>query len=331
MPVALAARATVNVPTAVSAAPAPSVMVSVAVAPEVETDASVPPEGTAVASRSGVGGGGERLGEGRQHAVDLAVRVDVVHDQRARDEDRLGPVGRRGGRKRGEVAGGVADAGGVGGERDGERADGGVGAPAPSVMVSVAPGRDGDRGERAARGDVRERPRRGAGRVGGERLGEGGVTRSTLPLALVSCMTATRAPGAPCRRARSGERGLVGRPRRGYRSRSRRATTLKVPTAVLGARRPRRCSAWRSPGSTDARVPPEGTAAASRGGVGGGGERLREGRGDPVDLAVCVDVVHDERAATRTGLAPSAGAVAANEERLPARRGCRWRWWPGRR
>ena len=46
MPVALAARATVNVPTAVFAAPAPSVIVSVAPAPEVATLASVPPLGT---------------------------------------------------------------------------------------------------------------------------------------------------------------------------------------------------------------------------------------------------------------------------------------------
>ena len=46
IPVALVARATVKEPTAVSGAPAPSVIVSVATADETETEASVPPEGT---------------------------------------------------------------------------------------------------------------------------------------------------------------------------------------------------------------------------------------------------------------------------------------------
>ena len=43
MPAALLASATVNVPTAVLAAPAPSVRVRVAVDPDTATEASVPP------------------------------------------------------------------------------------------------------------------------------------------------------------------------------------------------------------------------------------------------------------------------------------------------
>jgi len=46
MPVPLAARATVKAPTAVFAAPPPSVIVSVAPVPDVATPASVPPLGT---------------------------------------------------------------------------------------------------------------------------------------------------------------------------------------------------------------------------------------------------------------------------------------------
>src|SRR5207244_5988166 len=46
MPAALVARATVKAPTAVSGAPAPSLMVRVATAPEAETEASEPPLGT---------------------------------------------------------------------------------------------------------------------------------------------------------------------------------------------------------------------------------------------------------------------------------------------
>ena len=46
IPVALAARATVKVPTAVFAAPAPSAIVRVATAPAVATLDSVPPLGT---------------------------------------------------------------------------------------------------------------------------------------------------------------------------------------------------------------------------------------------------------------------------------------------
>lgn len=46
IPVAVAARATVRLPTVVSAAPVPSVMVKVARVPATATDASVPPDGT---------------------------------------------------------------------------------------------------------------------------------------------------------------------------------------------------------------------------------------------------------------------------------------------
>src|SRR5256885_863896 len=46
MPLALVARATVKLPTAVSTAPAPSAMVSVATDPLVDTEPSVPPDGT---------------------------------------------------------------------------------------------------------------------------------------------------------------------------------------------------------------------------------------------------------------------------------------------
>ena len=48
MPVALAARTTLKVPTAVLAAPAPSLIVRVAVVPAVETAASVPALGMLV-------------------------------------------------------------------------------------------------------------------------------------------------------------------------------------------------------------------------------------------------------------------------------------------
>ena len=54
MPLALAARATLKVPTAVLAAPAPSVIVRVAVAPAVETAASVPALGTFVSVHGAV-------------------------------------------------------------------------------------------------------------------------------------------------------------------------------------------------------------------------------------------------------------------------------------
>ena len=53
IPVAFVASATVKAPTAVSGAPAPSVIVSVAVAAETATEASVPPRGD-VASVHGV-------------------------------------------------------------------------------------------------------------------------------------------------------------------------------------------------------------------------------------------------------------------------------------
>ena len=53
MPPALVARETVNVPTAVLAAPAPSLRLRVAVEPETATDARVPAEGT-LASAQGV-------------------------------------------------------------------------------------------------------------------------------------------------------------------------------------------------------------------------------------------------------------------------------------
>ena len=48
MPAVFAASATLNVPTAVFAAPAPSVMVNVAVVPLTTTDDSDPAEGTLV-------------------------------------------------------------------------------------------------------------------------------------------------------------------------------------------------------------------------------------------------------------------------------------------
>ena len=46
MPVAALASATVKEPTAVSGAPAPSVIVSVATVPETEIELRLPPEGT---------------------------------------------------------------------------------------------------------------------------------------------------------------------------------------------------------------------------------------------------------------------------------------------
>ena len=103
----------------------------------------------------GVGRRGERLREGRLHAVDPAVRIDVLHDERARDEDRLGAIRRRGGREGGEIAGGIADTGGVRGERDGEGADRGVGsARAFGDRERGDRSRDRDGGERSAGGDV---------------------------------------------------------------------------------------------------------------------------------------------------------------------------------
>src|SRR5207302_3339869 len=123
----------------------------------------------------GVRGGGECLREGGGDAVDPAVAVHVLHRQRARHEHRLRPVRGGGGGEGGEVAGGVADAGGVGGEGDGEGPDGGVGGARPLADGEGGDGAgDGDGGERAPARDARERPGGGAGAVGGERLGEGG-------------------------------------------------------------------------------------------------------------------------------------------------------------
>ena len=84
MPVALVASAIVKLLTAVSGAPAPSVIVRVAAVPEVVTEARLPALGTLL-SVQGVGAGavgGERFGEGRDGMVDFAVGVGVLHHQR---------------------------------------------------------------------------------------------------------------------------------------------------------------------------------------------------------------------------------------------------------
>ena len=128
MPVALVASATVKEPTAVFAAPAPSVIVSVAVLVATATLASVPPLGTLASVHGAVPADvrRERLREHRGDVVDLAVGVGVLH--RHDDQDGLGAVGRCGRGERGLVAGGVADTGCARGERDGEAADRRIGA-----------------------------------------------------------------------------------------------------------------------------------------------------------------------------------------------------------
>ena len=84
MPAELAASAIVNEPAAVLAAPDPSAIVSVATAPLTVTDCSDPPEGTLANVHGAVPAvyGRERVVEGREHLVDLAVRVRVLHDER---------------------------------------------------------------------------------------------------------------------------------------------------------------------------------------------------------------------------------------------------------
>ena len=136
MPVALAASTTRKVPTAVFWAPAPSAMTSVAVAPEVETEDERAARGH-IGERpgGGVGGGLQRLREGGEDTVDLAVCVDVAHEQRARDEHRLRPVGGRAGCEGGEVAGSVADAGRAVASATVKEPTAVSGAPAPSAIV----------------------------------------------------------------------------------------------------------------------------------------------------------------------------------------------------
>ena len=67
----------------------------------------------------------------RERVADLhQPRDETVVGRRDTHRHRLGAVDGAGRGEGGEVAGGVADAEGVRGERDGEGADGGVGAPA---------------------------------------------------------------------------------------------------------------------------------------------------------------------------------------------------------
>ena len=81
-----------------------------------------------------------------------------------RDEDRGRLVDGSGRGERGLVAGGVVDAGRARGEDDAEGADGGVlGACALGDDERGGRARGGDRRERSARGDVRERPGCGVG------------------------------------------------------------------------------------------------------------------------------------------------------------------------
>ena len=131
-----------------------------AVDPETVTDARVAVDGGAGERPSGDAGGvgGEGLGEGDGHLVDLAVAVDVLHHHR--QPGRGGLVGRGGRGERRLVAGGVGHPGGVGGERDGERADGGVGR-AGAFGDGQRGGGAGDRhrGQRASGGDGGQRPR----------------------------------------------------------------------------------------------------------------------------------------------------------------------------
>ena len=139
MPVALTARTTRKVPTAVFWAPAPSAMTSVAVAPEVETEESVPDEGTFVSVQGAVSVEAASVSEKVACTRStLPFAVTSCMTSMSRDEDRLGAVRRPRRRKRGEVAGGIADPGRARGKSDRERAHGGVGTPAPSVIVSVA-------------------------------------------------------------------------------------------------------------------------------------------------------------------------------------------------
>ena len=300
MPVALTARTTRKVPTAVFWAPAPSAMTSVAVAPEVETEESVPAEGTFVSVQGGVGGGGERLREGRLHAIDPAVRMTSCMTSMPATRTGLapsaGPVAAK--EERLPAASRIPVA--FVASATVKEPTAVSGAPAPSVIVSVATAAETEtEASVPPRGDVRERPRRGAGRVGRERLGEGGEHWSTLPLEFESCITRL---DEDRRRlvdgSGRGDRGLVaGSVVDAGRARGE-DDTEGADGGVLGAgalgdderggrsrggdrgERSRRGDVRERPGS----------------GVGGGGERLREGRLHAIDPAVRSDVLHDEHA-----------------------------------
>ena len=176
MPVALAASATLKVPTAVLAAAAPSVMVRVAVAAG-GGDAG---EGAAAGHGRecpgrGVCVGGERLAEVGADTVDFAVGVGVFHGQRAGDQDRFGAVGGGGGGEVGWLPAASRMPVALAGERDREAADGGVGgAGAFGDGEGGGGAADADAGEVAAGGDAVSVQRCGAGGVGGERFGEDG-------------------------------------------------------------------------------------------------------------------------------------------------------------
>ena len=188
MPVALAARTTRKVPTAVFWAPAPSAMTSVAVAPEVETDESVPPEGTFVSVQGAVSDEAESVSEKvacTRSTLPFAVtscmtsvpatRIGLAPSEGevAAKEERLPAASRIPVAFVANATVKAADRG-VGSARafgDRERGDGGR-------------DRDARRAFRR-RGPFCERPRGGAGRVGRERLGEGGEHAVDLAVGVV--------------------------------------------------------------------------------------------------------------------------------------------------
>ena len=243
MPVALAARTTRKVPTAVFWAPAPSAMTSVAVAPEVETEASVPPEGTFVSVQGAVSVEAASVSEKvactrstlpfaltscmtsvPATRIGLAPSAGAV----AAKEERLPAASRmplalvasatREGPDRG-----VGSPGAFGDDERGDR------------------GGDRDGGERSTGGDVRERPRGRCGRVGRERLGEGGEDAVDLAVcARVLHDEPRRGSGSPGRRERSRRARTGCRRRRGCRSRSRRGRRGRCRQRCSGRLRPRR-------------------------------------------------------------------------------------------
>ncbi len=182
--------------------------------------------------------GGERLGEGGERAVDLAVEVDVLHDQGR--EHRSRPVDRGGGSERGLVAGGVADAGGARCQGDPEGADGGV-EGARALCDGEGRARPGgrDRCQRAAAGDGGERPGSGV-RGGGEGLGEGG--EDTVDPAVVSTSRISSVPVTSTGRAPSVGAEAAKEARLPAASRMPVAlvasATRKAPTSVSGAPAP---------------------------------------------------------------------------------------------
>ena len=138
IPVALVASATVKLPTAVFAAPAPSVIVSVAVVVATATLASVPPLGT-FASVHGAFPAVYDASVSENTAITRStLPLALVSSIVIVTSIGLGAVRRRCRRERRQVGGRVSDPGRARGERHGEAADGGVRRARALAIVSVA-------------------------------------------------------------------------------------------------------------------------------------------------------------------------------------------------